>query len=214
MEKSDPVAMKSRANRAATPATSCATRPPPSSRAMRPVTTMIRAQASAGMTWIATRLSPTVTRSERRKPAHQQRLIDVAELEVPAIGDVVQLVTKVPIVAGDEHVGDERHPGQGGEQSGSRPIEGGHLRARMECLSGGEATIPYLPSFMPLYIVSAWHICSSHAPVRRPCPFLKAPSAGWPKRAKALQRPGPILPYRAASSCPSEYPRSKLHGAL
>ena len=54
---------------------------------------------------------------ERRKPAHQQRLIDVAELEVPAIGDVVQLVTKVPVVAGDEHVGNERHPGERHQQS-------------------------------------------------------------------------------------------------
>ena len=63
MENRDPVAMKSRVNRAATPATSCATRPPPSSRAIRPVMTMIRAQASAGMTWIATRLSPIVTRT-------------------------------------------------------------------------------------------------------------------------------------------------------
>ena len=54
---------------------------------------------------------------ERGKPAHQQRLIDVAGLEVPAIGDVVQLVTKVPVVAGDEHVGNERHPGERHQQS-------------------------------------------------------------------------------------------------
>jgi hypothetical protein len=49
---------------------------------------------------------------ERRKPAHQQRLIDVTGLKVLTIGDVVQFVPKIPVVASNEHVGCERHPGE------------------------------------------------------------------------------------------------------
>ncbi len=45
---------------------------------------------------------------ERGKPAHEKRLVDVASLEMMPVGDVVQLVPKVAVVPGDEHVSNER----------------------------------------------------------------------------------------------------------
>jgi hypothetical protein len=71
---------------------------------------------------------------QRRQPAHQQRLIDIAGLEVAAIGDVIQLIPKVPIVAGDEHMGNKRHASEYHQESGSGPLRDGHCPARRGCL--------------------------------------------------------------------------------
>ena len=104
MEKIDPAAMWSTLNRVATPATNCAETPPQ----------FARHQAADGDDHAAGERRDDVDRHEavagndaqqRRKPAHEGRLIDVAGLEVPAIGDVVQLVTKVAVAPRDEHVG-------------------------------------------------------------------------------------------------------------